>query len=285
MGPGFRYHVATLVGVFMALGVGMVIGSSFLQEALVERLRLQLTRLNERFTNEIEPLRRQVEDKDKAIGTLTSRVTRRSLDSVRVAIVVTGDYADLSSSCAAAIEAAGGEVQSVTRVSPSFRLRLATIGAGLVRELRQLRPSLPESPTPIASALAALLSRGGSADEVRALTDARLIEAQGDYRRASTAVVLVGGGRDEADRPWETLDTPLIAALADLNASVIGVEPSDAVQSYVPAYQARGISSADNVDTAVGRAAMVLLLAGERGSYGVKATARDGAVPAGVTEK
>ncbi|MBM3494607.1 MAG: hypothetical protein FJX72_09880, partial [Armatimonadetes bacterium] len=51
MGPGFRYHVATIVGVFMALGLGMVIGSSYIQEALVERLRLQLTQLNERFTN------------------------------------------------------------------------------------------------------------------------------------------------------------------------------------------------------------------------------------------
>lgn len=284
MGPGFRYHVATIVAVFMALGIGMIIGSSFLQEALVERLRLQLSQLNERFTNEIQPLRKESEDKGKAIAALSSRITQKALDKSRVAIVVTGDYADLVPDMSDALRAAGGTVQSITKIAPSLSVRLDTSQAEIAGVIRRWRSGASEGNEALFQTLATAIARGGSAGVLRSLVSLKLIETQGDYRRAVNAVVLVGGGRDTADRRWETVDYPLIDQLSELGVVLVGAEPSVAVQSYMPAYQAKGLSTVDNVDTAVGRTALVFLVSGESGSYGIKETARDGLIPPGATE-
>jgi hypothetical protein len=276
--------VATIVAVFMALGVGMVIGSSYLQEAIVDRLRLQLTQLNERFTNEIQPLRKANESQSRAITALTTLAIRNTLDKRRVAIVVTGDYAEVAPRIGDTLKSAGATVASITRVSASLPFRLETNLDALLADLRRWRPSLPDGSQGIYMSIATVIARGSSAGEVRALASTRLVETQGDYRRSVDAVVLLGGGKDETDRRWETVDNPIIEAMSDFGIAIIGAEPESAVQSYIPAYQAKSLSTVDNVDSDIGRTALVLLVAGARGSYGVKSTARDGILPIGVTE-
>ncbi|MBM3496284.1 MAG: hypothetical protein FJX72_18475, partial [Armatimonadetes bacterium] len=194
-------------------------------------------------------------------------------------------YADGAGTCVEALEAAGGAVQSVTKLAPSFSFRIETSADSVVSDLRRRRPGISEGREGVVKVLAAVIARGGSASDLRALTGARLIEPQGDYDRPVNAVVLIGGGRDETDRRWEAVDQPIIDELAEFGIVVVGVEPSDSVQSYIPAYQAKSISTVDNVDTPIGRAAMVLLVSGERGSYGTRATARDGVVPPGASEQ
>ena len=61
---------------------------------------------------------------------------------------------------------------------------------------------------------------------------------------------------------------------------VVGVETTDARRSTVKAYQRNGISSVDDVDEAIGRFALVLLMDGAKaGHYGVKQSAADGVLP------
>lgn len=283
MGPGFRYHVATIVAVFMALGIGMVIGSSYLQEALVERLRTQLTQLNERFSNDIQPLREENEARSRALAALSSIVTRNALDKSRIAVVVTGDYADAVPQAADAIKAAGGTVASVTRMSPTTATRLETRLTEILADLHRWRPTIPDGREGVFGMLASVVVRGSSQTDIRAVAGTGIVETQGDYRNAVSAVVLIGGGRDEGDRRWLSVDYPLLDAMSEYGVSIVGAEPKDTVQSYIPAYQARNLSTVDNVDTDMGRTALVLLLAGERGSYGVKDTARDGILPLGAS--
>jgi hypothetical protein len=60
---------------------------------------------------------------------------------------------------------------------------------------------------------------------------------------------------------------------------VVGVERTDEEPSRIAVYRTRGFSSVDSVNTALGRVALAVLLAGgEEGHYGLKATA-DSAVP------
>lgn len=283
MGPGFRYHVATIVAVFMALGIGMVIGSSYLQEALVERLRTQLTQLNERFSNEIQPLREENEIKSRALTTISSMVTRNTLDKSRIAIVVTGDYADTVPQVVDAIKAAGGTVASVTRMSPATSLKLERSLDQILRDLRRWRPTLPDGRDGVFDMLASVLVRGSSPTDIRAMEGTGIVEMQGDYRNAVNAVVLIGGGRDRSDQRWLAMDYPLLDAMAEYGVVIVGAEPKDAVQSYIPIYQEKNLSTVDNIDTEIGRTALVLVLAGERGSYGVKSTASDGILPSGAS--
>ena len=59
-----------------------------------------------------------------------------------------------------------------------------------------------------------------------------------------------------------------------------GVETTDAGKSSVKVFQRNGISSVDDVDEAIGRFALTLLLDGAKaGHYGVKPSAVDGVLP------
>ncbi len=60
----------------------------------------------------------------------------------------------------------------------------------------------------------------------------------------------------------------------DGSVPAVGVESTTATPSAVDVFRRSGLSSVDNVDTAVGRVALALLLAGGReGHYGVKGSA------------
>ena len=281
MGPSFRYHVATIVAVFLALAVGMVIGSSHLQEALVDRLRVQLRELSDRFTNEIQPLRKENESKGKALALLTARVTRGALTDKRVAVAVTGDYGDAAQQAAEALRQAGATIESTTVFPSSFPVRLEIGLPTLAKSLRgQYSPS-DDNRAVVFRTIASLIARGAPSQILTNLTEAHLIQADGGYGHRADAVVLIGGSRDESDRRWLSVDQPLIEQLSEMDATVIGTEPESSVQSYIRAYQSKNISTVDNVDTEIGRTCLVLLVGGERGAYGVKNTARDGLLPLG----
>ena len=60
---------------------------------------------------------------------------------------------------------------------------------------------------------------------------------------------------------------------------VVGVETTDAETSQVEWFKDHELSSVDDLDDPIGRAAVVFALAGQRGSFGVKATADGGRLP------
>jgi len=72
----------------------------------------------------------------------------------------------------------------------------------------------------------------------------------------------------------------LYEGLGSTSAPAVGAEQTDATASAIPVYQRGGLSTVDDVDTPVGRLALLLLLAGQPGGqYGVKDSATDGALP------
>ena len=72
--------------------------------------------------------------------------------------------------------------------------------------------------------------------------------------------------------------------LNSTGAPAVGAEQTDAPDSATSAFQRGGLSTVDDVDTPIGRLALLLLLAGQPGGqYGVKDSATDGALPPGLT--
>ena len=72
----------------------------------------------------------------------------------------------------------------------------------------------------------------------------------------------------------------LYQGLAGAGRPTVGVETAAATVSAVPAFRRGGLSTVDSVESAAGRLAVILLLAGGRpGSYGVDDTAVDGVLP------
>ena len=68
-------------------------------------------------------------------------------------------------------------------------------------------------------------------------------------------------------------ETGLLAGVAAAGVPAVGVEVTGTEPSEIPWYKSKGISSVDDLDTTSGQAALVFALAGDRGAFGVKATA------------
>jgi hypothetical protein len=111
-----------------------------------------------------------------------------------------------------------------------------------------------------------------------ALSSELVQEREGGRQREAEAVVVVRTAEPQAG-PTARFLRGLYDGL-DGAAPAVGVETTRTTPSAIDAYRRSGLSSVDNLDTAVGRVALALLLAGAReGHYGVKDSA-DAVLPA-----
>lgn len=297
----FRQHVVTIVAVFLALALGLLAGSAFIQPRLVDQLRSQV----EEQRGTMDDLRQQVSElsdryadeqafNDAALQHLTQgRLPERDV----VVIAQSGIEDEVVSSARQALEAAGATV-----VVLAARETLAPQDEGTQAELSELL-ALPgvdpeDLPGRTAEALADRLASGGSADPEDPdllsdlLTQGYLAPVDAGLSDATVAaiggpdqvvVVLSGGQAEEPVMAPEAFAVPLVRRLAELGIPVAGGESADTLLPFVAILRASGVDgvvTVDDVDQSRGGAALVLgldrlLASGEGGDYGVK----DGAVP------
>jgi hypothetical protein len=278
MAPGFRYHVITVAAIFLALGVGIIIGSSFVQSQIVDRLTRRLETLGDQFRRDIAPLRESNRAYATFVESVAPMIVANRLAGIRVALIQTGDYSDTVRHVREALEQAGAEIVSTTVISDEFPVRAPEQLPALTSQIKT-HGETPTDSAGILGILAQALGHAGHEPDARALEKAGLIELSGDYSKPVSFAILIGGARTLSGSRVNEVDLPLISSLKLLVATVAAVEPSDAEISYVEALRAADIPTVDNADTDIGRIAVVLALRGPAGDYGVKQTARNGTLP------
>lgn len=285
----FRYHVVTLAAVFLALGIGILVGTAIGgDEALVKQQKHLIDTLERDFTNlardreellsKVDVLTLEIERRDEFAAKAVPVLVRGRLSGKRIAVVKTGDACSDKelNEVVSTLKLAGAEVTTVTRITRPFALTEADPIADIASLLR-CDLAVGGGTAEVASKLAEELVRGtgkesteaaGPATFVGALEGMKFLVKSGDYSKGADGVVLLGG-RSQGDSTIDGIDVPLIDALRDLGALVVGAQPTNTVVSYTPGYRAKGISTVDNIDTPYGRAALVWALLGAKGSYGV----------------
>ena len=286
-----RFHITSLVAVFLALGIGILIGTAFVGAPLVERQVKTLRTLSTSVTD----LGRRTETTEKneeALRALLPVLVANRLARRRVLVVQTGDYADAAERAGEALRLAGAEVTRVALPREPWRARLAARHEQA--EPKGLLPPVTFEAEELAGLLAGPRASGDATDDttarrLRTLRDDGLLT--GDVLGSAPGfrwVVLVGGaaalpsargsgGRADKDTSADSrvaLDLSLIKAWLALGVSVAGAEPLVADVSYVRDYQSAGIASVDNIDRAAGQIALPFALLGEKAAaYGMKRTA------------
>ena len=266
----FRYHALSLVAVFLALGIGIVLGASLGDTVVSEANRDVRASLQDDLVQARDDARTanaQVTNRDRFISASFDRLAGRKLRGRRVAIVSSGDLPqELESSVRDAVTDAGGEVDSVSQFDG--RPDLAELGGRLGGRYRRLGRAGVEI-RPLIRRLGRALVRGAPAAErlERELPDA----FSGDFRGADAVVY----HRSETDRDAdaERFEAALIDALRDARGPAVGVELSEADPSQIPFYEKAGLTTVDDVDQPAGKIAVVLALDGARGNFGFKSTA------------
>jgi hypothetical protein len=272
----FRYHALSLVAVFLALGIGIVlgvtVGDSLVSEAdqnLRDSLRDDVTEAREDVRNEQALAARR----DEVIDETAEIVGEGRLRGVRTAFVTLGEPpGNVADSVEEAVESAGGELTRTAVLSPPDALRVDRPG-------EQQR---------VGRRIGRLVERGSPAAQ-----RSRSRRLSGDLAGPVDAIVVYRHPPEEADGDEAARALELREAFEDglidgLRDNVVGVEAMDTDPSQIGWYDDQVVASVDNVDLPAGRLALVLVLqesvlaeiSGEppEGSFGYKDTA-DQALP------
>jgi hypothetical protein len=269
----FRYHALSLVAVFLALGIGIVLGVTIGDSLVSEADRTLRRTLRGDVLDAREDERRareQIQQRDDLIGAAFPLIAGNRLRGERVAIVAAGDLpGDVEDDVRDAVEEAGGELSSVTELTAPPDLE--ELGGELGRRFDDAAAD-----EDVAGRLGRRLGRsilaGGRI--TRRLSDALPDRFQGDYRGADAVVVWRVPG-DEPSDAAERFEAAMLEEMAEREVPIVGVERSDSDPSQIGFFSDHGLSSVDSIDLVGGRAALVLALDGAEGRFGFKESAED----------
>lgn len=297
----FRYHLISLIAVFLALGLGILMGSVVLSEKYVGRLEARV----ERFEEEVEGRRQEISllhDRVDAFQEFAIESQARLVDGAlpgREVVVFELDGTDerLTEGLAETIETAGGTVVSTITLTDRFTLddkserdQLALSLGSASDEPTELRAELGFQLGARAAAAAAApvdAERGGLAaqrlneflDELREAGFVGVSSLQDVPIPAGAAFLLAGGSEEAARDGAVPLGLSLAAALTQMESPVVVAEPSTSAWGLAAAVREErslntSVSTADHADTVPGRVAAVLALDltidGVTGHYGTR---------------
>jgi hypothetical protein len=282
----FRYHVASLIAVFIALVIGILIGiglsgKGFVSDAERKNLENRISELtNDRNTarSQLAVVTRRANATDDYADTTYAALVRGRLDTRRIGVVFLGSVDQtVDTAVTQAIRAAGGRVLRLRA------LRLPIDDKAVQRIVSQ-RPALigyagADRLRDLGHDLGLELALGGTTPLLDALDDVLLEERDGAAKPPVDGVVISRSAPPQRGASHEFL-LGLYSGLADAGIPVIGVERSNPAASAIKAFSRGGLSTVDSIETSAGRLALVLELAGAgSGHYGVEETATNGLLP------
>jgi Copper transport outer membrane protein, MctB len=276
MGYSARYHATSLIAVFLALAIGILIGAEFGGDALTSTrkdLEHSLTGNLQDARSRADELSGKLARSDEFATRVYPALVRERLAGRRIGIVAIGD---LSGEASTAIEEGLGPTGA----------RL--VGVGVVREpvdLHALSGDLAKTRfadirrnedtlTAFGSGVGRQLVRGGTLLE--AVRGHLFSRASGNFG-ALDGVIVVRQVPEEMGplqrAAASTLESALMKGMVGTHRPVVGVETSTAEPSSISFFNGNDLASVDDVEATAGQVAMVFALLGAEGSFGVKGSA------------
>jgi hypothetical protein len=276
MGYSARYHATSLIAVFIALAIGILIGAEFGGDALTNTRR----DLERSLVGNLQDARAQVNDLNGDLNKsneFAQRVypvlTRDRLEGRRYAILALGGLpSDITGEVEEALAPTGGRLVGVGVVREPVDVN------GLAEDLAKTRfadlRTNSDALTELGTGLGRQLMLGGELpDVVRGHLFSR---ASGNFGGLDGVIVV----RDQPEEMGQSQDAKtdefeeaLASGITATRVPAVGVETATDDTSNVSFFQSNGMASVDDVDLTAGQLAMVFALLGADGSFGVKGTA------------
>jgi hypothetical protein len=290
----WRYHVASLAAVFLALAVGVLLGvavsgkvsdaTESLDAAREDRLRQDLQDANQ----SLDLANRRRETAEALVERTYPALMDRRLEGRRFTVVFLGPVqGDIRAAIERTLTDAGsgrpGQLIALDTPIDAQELDDALQGDERLAAYVDQGDNFAE----LGEALGLELFEGEQTTLWGLLTGQLVEERAGTNTLAVEGAIVVRSwqpptGGDEQARATETLLEGLLEGMKSSGFPVVGVESLSALgdESQIEIFRQQGVSSVDNVDTLAGRLALAVLLAGgQPGQYGLKDSAVDGVAP------
>jgi hypothetical protein len=297
-----RYHVISIGAVFLALALGVLLGSTTLSDSLLSGISGQKAQLGEQVADlqaRNNALNARLSAADQFATGVGPRTVRNLLTGRTVVVISTPDASNSTEQALATLlTAAGAQVTAQIQLTPAFGdPNKADQLRDLVTQLIPAGAQLPVASDPgtLAGGLLGDLLLLNKANKPQATPDERsaaltglasagFIKAPPSTTPAQLAIVLTGGqlGDSAGDRAamlarfaTQLQRTGAGTVLVGSNGSATGTGPVGVVRADTAD---SSLSTVDNVETAAGRVTAVLALQeqlnGKSGSYGTAANAQ-----------
>jgi Copper transport outer membrane protein, MctB len=286
MGYSARYHATSLIAVFLALAIGILVGAEFGGDALTNTrrdLERSLVGNLQDARSRADELNADLNRSDEFAARVYPILTRERLRGRRYAILALGGLpSPVTQEVQEALAPTGARLVGVGVVREPVDVN------GLAEALAQTRFSKlrtdSDQLTELGTGLGRQLVRGGKLPQV----------VRGDlFSRASGNFGGLDGLIVVRDQPEEMgtiqrektnqFETALMDGVTATRRPAVGVETSSDDSSSISFFQANGLASVDDVDLTAGKLATVFALLGADGSFGVKGSA-DQLLPDLLTE-
>jgi hypothetical protein len=264
-----RYHITSLVAIFLALTVGLLLGGVVVERGTLQGQKTTLVDSLKKSYEGLSADQRLLKAENDAFATFSDqavpRVVSGALEGRTIVVLTDPTSGDVVSEVTKAVREAGGRAAVITFTAPGLGLSVPAVAESLASLVGTAGPAAETSVS------TALVAEWTTPDSARSLT-AALVKA-GAIRVDGLAADMVVDGAVSAS-VWDT--KPDEAALR-LTKSITGpdrygagVETTKRAAGLATAAVAAGLSAVDDIDRPIGRVSLVWILAGKTaGHYGL----------------
>jgi len=282
-----KYHIASLVAVFLALGIGILVGSAVLGENVNDVIMKQQKQMVDDLNRNFDKIRKDnivAKEEISAYKTalnISKQFEKQLLPSLvvnklagkKLAIVETSNYG-FNNDWINTLKLAGAEVLSITTILDEISLADQKARKDIATKLMLLDSSETNLTKEIAAEIAVGVMTAQNIENLQYFEQYGLINTSGQYGEPIDAVIFVGGSQTDLKDRCVKLDIPMMEYFLSQDIQVYGVEASEVEYSYMKQYQKLKVSTIDNIDMIPGQVSLVMAVYGEQGNYGLKNTAK-----------
>ncbi len=262
-----RYHVASLVAVFLALSVGLLLGTLVVERGAITRQRNSLVdSLRKDFrtlTTQNEQLNARTQTAEAFSAEVVPLLVAGSLDGKTIGVIDGAERSDGLAAVQSVVRAAGGRVIVLRFQRPGLGLGDAEVS----RVASEAASPSGETGTigeRVARVLAAEWTSVGERPVTDALVGANVLAVEGlGSRDAIDALVIMAGEGESADSEALAVGT----AMEGLHKVAIGAQSTKRATGVAASAFAAGLSAVDHVDTSMGAVSIVWILSGRAEGY------------------
>jgi hypothetical protein len=298
----FRYHLVSIVAIFLALAVGIVLGTTLLQEPAVksaQEVAAQLTKSKEELRTQLDALQGRESGNDALITALTPDLVAGDLTGQRVLLVETpGSSTTVREAAQQALTQAGADISGRASLTEKF-FDPKGVGVldGLVNQLKPANMIFPATATSWDRAAMLLSAAFVTPDQAQANTPnpattdvvgsfetGGLLTTDGDPIKRAPLVVRLAPETPYVGESAEVQAGALVSVAGGLDLAGKGTvlagtvatpaAPGDPIAALRDDGEvSKRVSSVDTADMPAGRVAIVYSLReqlnGRAGQYGI----------------
>jgi hypothetical protein len=275
-----RSYIVSLIAVFLALGIGILMGTVIVDKGvLVEQQSVLVKKLQEEFGSlrqENSTLQRDLDARNKFEEETTSLFVQNQLPQQNITMVTTSGVSEVVIRGVSNVLSLTGAQHNVVNIStPDFDLKNKVTQKQILAQFPGELISGRELKKRVIKKIAEELLSSSEKPFIKFLSNLNFAKESNVLASPPSAVIVFAESEERVSPVARELSIQLIQSLRELNVTAIGVESSTVTNSYISDFETAGTSSTiDNIDTVPGRVALIYVLRGNNGNFGIKKTAQ-----------